>query len=40
MHISPLKALPNSSSVFAERERKIFIKRKTMLHLEQKMKEK
>lgn len=40
MHISPWKALPNSESVFAERERKIFIKKKTMMHLTQKMKEK
>jgi hypothetical protein len=40
MHISAWKALPNSESVFAERERKIFIKKKTMMYLDQKMKEK
>jgi len=30
MHVSAWKALPNSSSVETERDRKIFLKRKTI----------
>jgi tmRNA-binding protein len=33
MHISAWKALPNSQSVETERERKIFLHKKTINHL-------
>ena len=37
MHITPWKALPNRDSVEPDRERKIFIKKKDILYLTQKI---
>lgn len=39
MHISPWKALPNKQSIEAERERKVFLHRKTIDYLSLKSKE-
>lgn len=39
MHVSPWKALPNKTTIVADRERKIFLQRKTIDFLLGKMKE-
>jgi len=39
MHVSALKSLPNKSSIETERERKVFLKRKTINYLIWKQKE-
>lgn len=39
MHISPWKALPNKGVIEAERERKVFLHKKTILYLAWKVKE-
>lgn len=39
MHISPWKALPNKQSIIADRERKIFLKKKDIIYLSTKSKE-
>jgi SsrA-binding protein len=39
MHVSPWKALPNTSHIEAERERKVYLKRKTIHYLQMKSKE-
>lgn len=39
VHVTPWKALPNSSHIEPERERKIFLKKKTLLYLAWKSKE-
>jgi len=38
-HVTPWRALPNLSHIEAERERKIFLKKKTLLYLAWKVKE-
>lgn len=39
MHISPWKALPNTSHIVSDRERKIFLHKKTIHYLQAKSKE-